>query len=102
MAVLDYQKQEEGDPIESVTNKSNSLLNCHEKKRSNKSERRLKNFKCKQNFRKSQYFINETKGRHSLQGSSTSSPPLRDCESPFLISSGESSLSSASDDRESE
>ena len=96
MAVLDYQKQEEGVPSEVLVN--NSIVKCIEKKRSsNKSEQRQHNFKSKQNFRKNRYYVNHKNVR---QGSPNTS--MRDCESPFLISTGESSLSSASDDGESE
>ncbi len=97
-AVLDYQKQEEGLPIDQ-TSKRNSLSvtksNALEKTRLSHSEHKQQNShfsKSKLNMRKTRLYQNE-----NIRQMSPSTSPLRDCESPFLISSPESSLSSASD-----
>jgi len=97
-AVLDYQKQEEGLPVDQSSKRSNSTLtkSCAlEKPRLNHCEHRQQNShfnKSKLNARKTRLYQNE-----NIRRMSPSTSPLRDCESPFLISSPESSLSSASD-----
>jgi hypothetical protein len=95
-AVLDYQKQEEGLPI-SQTSKRNSLsvTKSNEKTRLSHSEHKQQNShfsKSKLNMRKTRLYQDE-----NIRQMSPSTSPLRDCDSPFLISSPESSLSSASD-----
>ncbi|CAG2101794.1 unnamed protein product, partial [Medioppia subpectinata] len=90
MAVLDYQNQEEGLPMEMTSKKAELTLNgnaSHERNRFSKSKHRLQ---VKQRDRKRRYYVN-------IGQPSPSSSPLNDCDSPFLISSDESSLSCASD-----
>ena len=94
MAVLDYQKQEEGLPIESQNNRNSSSSESNDSNRSGKSEQTIAvNGKHKQS--KCRYF-----NGHQMTSTSSVTSPLRDCESPFIISSEESSLSSASDREE--
>lgn len=94
MAVLDYQNQEEGLPLESPKKRNNSSGEPSDRNRSNKTDQTLE-VSAKHKQRKSRYYTS-----HQMASSSPITSPLRDCDSPFIISTGESSLSSASDHEE--
>ncbi|XP_054162359.1 uncharacterized protein LOC128960312 [Oppia nitens] len=98
MAVLDYQKQEERLPIEmnhNIISDLNGNKTSHELiNRFNEHNRVHNNQRTKQNTRKRRFYGCTTNKGHE----SPSSSPLRDCDSPFLLSTEESNLSSVSAD----